>query len=284
MGLASRDADDGGAPALPECAAVLIAGFDPDEPARARDLARMIGELDQTLRSTQARWAIRRLTPVGDERLTPTRVGIKGALDGVARQASDVVIVMIAGVVTLVAGEPALITGATYRSFPDDATLSLRWIGRQLIAVAGPQVVIVLSARQDESAPTAETWLAALAPPTAGHAVFVEADARGGALQALTSGLRGSAVDPETGTVTLRSLADYLVRDVSHVQTRAERRSHTIVRPASLDDLRALGWRRTDRAVPVERAGDLSCSVLRGEIRVDELLARGSFGEVYRAR
>src|SRR5262249_40201144 len=49
------------------------------------------------------------------------------------------------------------------------------------------------------------------------------------------------------------------------------------------DDLRALGWSRPadTGAVP---ADDLLFAVLRGEIRVDELLARGGFGVVYRAR
>ena len=125
MVIASRLGDPG-AIALDESEALLVAGGDPDRPARARALIQAIGQLDQTLRSTRGRWAIRRLTTVGDERMAPTRVGIKHALEAMARQTADVVVVAIAGTMTAVAGEPALITGATYRGYPDEATLPLR--------------------------------------------------------------------------------------------------------------------------------------------------------------
>jgi eukaryotic-like serine/threonine-protein kinase len=266
-----------------EGAALLVAGSDPERPARARELTHAIGQLDQTLRSTQSRWAIRRLTPVGDERMAPTRVGIKHALEAIGRQTSDVVIVVIAGTVTSAAGEPALVTGATYRAYHEEATLPLGWIGQRLAAIAGPELVVLVSARPDEAAPPVESWLAALAPPATAHTVFLEDSERAAAIEALSLGFRGAAVDPETGTVTLRSVADYLARIAPQTRARTDRRPHTIIRPASLDDLRALGWSRP----PDEAAGpadDLSCAVLRGEIRVDEELARGSFGVVYRAR
>jgi formylglycine-generating enzyme required for sulfatase activity len=283
---------------LTESAALLVAGSDPDQPARVRNLAHVIGQLDQTLRSTRSRWAIRRLTPVGDERMAPTRVGIKHALEAIDRQTSDVVIIVIAGTVTSAASEPALVTGSTYRAYHEEATLPLRWIGQRLAAMAGPQLVVLVSARPDESAPPVESWLAALAPPASPHTVFVESSDRATAVEALGLGFRGGAVDPETGTVTLRSVADYLARIAPQTRARAGRRPHTIIRPASLDDLRALGWSRpavAGTAAPslsngapepgaAGRADDLSCAVLRGEIRVDELLARGSFGVVYRAR
>jgi formylglycine-generating enzyme required for sulfatase activity len=287
-----------GAIVLTESAALLVAGSDPGEPARVRDLAHVIGQLDQTLRSTRSRWAIRRLTSVGDERMAPTRVGIKHALEAIVRQSADVVVVVIAGTATSAASEPALITGSMYREHHEEATLPLRWIGERLAAMAGPQVVVLASARPDPSAPPVESWLAALAPPASDHTVFVEASDRATAVEALSLGFRGGAVDPETGTVTLRSVADYLARLGPQLRARAGRRPHTIIRPASLDDLRALGWSRppaAGTAVPSPGsvapdpstngpADDLSCAVLRGEIRVDELLARGGFGVVYRAR
>jgi len=271
---------------LTESAALLVAGSDPDQPARVRELIHGIGQLDQTLRSTRSRWAIRRLTPAGDERMAPTRVGIKHALDAIVRQTSDVVIVVIAGTVTGAASEPALITGATYRAYHEEATLPLRWIGQRLATMSGPQLVVVVSARPDEAAPPVESWLAALAPPATDHTVFVEASDRATASEALCLGFRGDAIDPETGTVTLRSIADYLARVAPLTRARAERRPHTIIRPASLDDLRALGWSRPAGAGTTAPgpADDLSCAVLRGEIRVDEVLAQGGFGVVYRAR
>lgn len=86
-----------GAVGLTESAALLVAGSDPERPARERELVGAIGQLDQTLRSTRSRWAIRRLGPLGDERMAPTRVGIKHALEAIARQTSSVVVVAIAG-------------------------------------------------------------------------------------------------------------------------------------------------------------------------------------------
>ncbi|HWO25551.1 MAG TPA: bifunctional serine/threonine-protein kinase/formylglycine-generating enzyme family protein [Kofleriaceae bacterium] len=278
---------DSAAPGPGEGAALLVAGSDPDRPVRARALTHAIGQLDQTLRSTQSRWAIRRLTPAGDERMAPTRVGIKQALEAIGRQSSDVVIVVIAGTVTSAAGEPALVTGATYRAYHEEATLPLGWIGQRLAAIAGPELVVLVSARPDEVAPPVEAWLAALAPPSTGHTVFLEHSEHAAAVEALSLGFRGAAVDPETGTVTLRSVTDYLARAAPGTRARADRRPHTIIRPASLDDLRALGWSRpADLAADLaaDSADDLSCAVLRGEIRVDEELARGSFGVVYRAR
>jgi eukaryotic-like serine/threonine-protein kinase len=285
MALASHDVADlrSGAFVLAESAALLVAGSDPDQPTRARDLTQVIGQLDQTLRSTRSRWAIRRLAAAGDERMAPTRVGIKHALEAIGRQSSDVVVVAIAGTVTGAAGEPVLVTGSTYRTYPGEATLPLRWIGERLAAIGGPRVLVMLSARPAESAPPTEAWLAALAPPEAGHTVFVEAGERAAAVEALSLGFRGAAVDPETGTVTLRSVADYLERTAPQLLVCADRRPHTIVRPASLDDLRALGWSRPADAGAAP-SDDLSCAVLRGEIRVDEVLSRGGFGVVYRAR
>lgn len=272
--------------AVTESAALLVAGIDPDRPERVRDLTHAIGQLDQTLRSTHSRWAIRRLDSGGDERTAPTRVGIKHALEASVRQTSDVVIIAITGTMTSAATEPALITGATYRTYHEEATLPLRWIGQRLATISGPQLIVLLSARPDESAPPADAWLSALAPSATGHAVFVEASDRASAVEALSLGFRGGAVDSETGTVTLRSVTDYLARVAPQTLVRAERRPHTVIRPASLGDLRALGWSRPpDASTPAQgSADDLSCAVLRGEIRVDELLARGGLGVVYRAR
>ncbi|HEY0989313.1 MAG TPA: SUMF1/EgtB/PvdO family nonheme iron enzyme [Kofleriaceae bacterium] len=268
---------------LPESAALLVAGSDPDRPARARELSQLIAQLDQTLRSTRSRWAIRRLATAGDERMAPTRVGITHALEAIDRQSSDVVVVAIAGTVTSAAGQPVLVTGSTYRSYTEEATLPLHWIGQRLAAMGSSRTIVVVSARADESAPPAVAWLAALAPPDAGHTVFVEAGERAAAVEALSLGFRGAAVDPETGTVTLRSIADYIERAAPGTLARTDRRPYTIIRPASLDDLRALGWSRPANA-GAALADDLSCAVLRGEIRVDEMLARGGFGVVYRAR
>ena len=118
MVLVSHDsaAPSPGAIVVAESAALLVAGNDPDQPERVRELTQVIGQLDQTLRSTRSRWAIRRLASAGDERVAPTRAGIKHALEAIDRQASDVVIVAIAGTVTSAAGEPALVTWATYRT------------------------------------------------------------------------------------------------------------------------------------------------------------------------
>jgi hypothetical protein len=99
-----------GAVVLAESAALLVAGSDPELPARVRELTQVIGQLDQTLRSTRSRWAIRRLAAAGDERMAPTRVGIKHALEAIDRQSSDVVVVAIAGTVTGAAGEPLLVS------------------------------------------------------------------------------------------------------------------------------------------------------------------------------
>lgn len=272
MVLASHD--DGsprpGATVFTESAALLVAGGDPDQPARARDLTHVISQLDLTLRSTRSRWAIRRLNPGGDERMAPTRVGIKHALEALVRQTSDVVVAAISGVVTGAAGEPALITGPTYRTYPEEATLPLRWIGQRLAAITGPQLVVVVSARPDESAPPVETWVAALAPPDSGHAVFVEAADRAAAIDALSLGLRGAAVDPETGTVTLRSLAEHLARAAPHGRARIEPRPHTIVATAAPS---VLGARARGGIAAGGREGDLAAHSAPGSGALSGLLS-----------
>jgi eukaryotic-like serine/threonine-protein kinase len=298
----NRSGDGQGAIAIVESAALLVAGSDPEQPERVRNLIRAIGQLDQTLRSTRSRWAIRRLSAASDERIAPTRVGIKHMLEAITREPAQIVIVVIAGTMTgtatgertgtatgamiHAAREPALITGAMYRRYPDEATLPLAWIGQRLAAMSSPHVLVLVSARPDDAAPPVDVWLAALAPPGTGHAVFVDGSERAVGVDALCQGLRGGAVDADTGTVTVRSIADYLARVVPQIETRAERWPQTILRPASLGDMRALGWSRSVGAGTAAASGadDLSGAVLRGEIRVDEVLARGGFGVVYRAR
>src|SRR5262249_43928091 len=103
--------------------------------------------------------------------------------------------------------------------------------------------------------------------------------------------LRGAALDPGTGTITMRSLSDHLRRAVRRIAIQSSSSAETLApspplggpwaeRPSTVGSTL-----RAPRGVATTDAPeDLVGAVLPGRFRIDRRLARGSFGTVYRAR
>src|SRR5262249_36061821 len=120
------------------------------------------------------------------------------------------------------------------------------------------------------------------------HAVAI--DGSGGlAIEALLTGLCGTAIDARTGTVTLRSISDHLGRSVPGLAHQPSTASTTVAGSPPLRGLWDLRLPRLSRMPtlpggPIAPTEDLTGVILPGRFRVDGVVARGSFGTVYRAR
>lgn len=283
--------------------AVLIAGYpsapDGDE---ATPLLRRIGEI---LLASPTHWRLRLLSPLGDEHDAPHRLGIKRALAQLGQRGASSSLLAIAATVHEAPSGPALVTAAEYFAYPEDATLSLAWIGERVRAVLDEDpdraraFALVLSLRAAERRATSEDarrWLAALGLQDHPALVLVDASSQGDPLlAALAAGLLGEGVDPQTGTVTVRGLGRALVeRAPSVAHTLAAAAASTFyVGPALAHRLeleRALSATSSTTAhAPRGEAGaplpaGLLGTVLAGRIRVDEELAQSATSVVYRGR
>ncbi|HWU86749.1 MAG TPA: SUMF1/EgtB/PvdO family nonheme iron enzyme [Kofleriaceae bacterium] len=255
------------------------------------DPVHVLGHIGESLLATTNTWRVRRVSAMSGERDAPDRAGLKRAITELVDEPVQVILLAIIGVVVEHEDEPALISGATHRENPADATLPLRWICHQLRACRAERVVVVMSAAPERS--TAEPgagarWMDALGTARPRHLVAIDpSGARAAAMSALLQGLRGAAVDRDTGTITLRSLGAHLA---CSVQDLALQSSEDLASIASSPPL-AGPWdpRLTARDAPaavepsIDR-GQRVGAVLPGRFRLDRVLARGSFGTVYAAR
>ncbi|HEX3478639.1 MAG TPA: bifunctional serine/threonine-protein kinase/formylglycine-generating enzyme family protein [Kofleriaceae bacterium] len=246
-----------------------------------------LGQIGEALLATGAGWQIRRLASAAGERQAPDRGALKQHLDELTGEAARVAVLVLLGSITTIGGEPALVTGGQVRDYPEDATLPLRWIGDRLRAARAEQLVAVVSARGADGAPA--DWLRALGTGRAPHVVAVAAspDDAHPIAGALLTALCGDALDPRTGTVTMASLSTYLER-LDGAAVQASETSETLAQPPPLAGLWDVRRSQLSMRATRPRAGDdtedLTGTVLPGRFRIDAVIARGTFGTVYRAR
>jgi formylglycine-generating enzyme required for sulfatase activity len=274
----------------PEGTALLVAGHGAFAALEASAL-HTLGQIGEALLATGAAWQIRRLAAAAGAHYVPDRGALKQHLDELISEPSRAAVVVLLGTITSVDGEPALVTGPHAREYPEDATLPLRWIRDRLREARAEQLVAVMSARSDGGGGTDQSgaWLRALATQRAQHLVAVAPtdDDTHPIADVLLTALCGDALDPRTGTVTMASLSQYLGRHAG-AQVQGSDTSETLAQPPPLAGL----WdvRRSQLSVQATRARaasdaeDLTGTVLPGRFRIDSVVARGTFGTVYRAR
>ena len=277
---------------LPEGVALLVAGAgSPDAARDASAAAQALGQIGEALLATGAPWRIRRLSAGAGERYAPDRANLKRFIDELA-QPADVAVLVVAAQITTAFGEPAIVTGDRHLDYPGEATLPLSWVGGKLRACAAGRLLLVLSARdparQDGPEPGG-AWLEALGTARPVDVVAVDASGDGTrTFDALLAGLCGDALDPRTGTVTMRSIGEHLARSVPQIAVQASLASETLAVSPPLGGLwtvRASGVQRAAaRPAAAGESHDLIGVVLPGRFQIEHALASGTFGTVYRAR
>ncbi len=247
-----------------------------------------LGQIGEALLATGAIWQIRRLTAAAGERYAADRATLKHQLDELAHEPVRVVVLAILGTIIDVGGAPALVTGSGAAEYPEDSTLPLAWIRDRLAAARAEQVVVVVSAH---GAGDPRSWLGALATGRAQQVIAVEAQPPAGGcplIDGLLTGLCGEALDPRTGTVTMASLSRHLARHAPSSARQESDVSETLAQPPPLAGLwdvrRSQLANRPPRPDQSRGPEDLTGVVLPGRFRIDKLVARGTFGTVYRAR
>jgi hypothetical protein len=271
-------------------AALLVAGYGAaGAPALDASDVHTLGQIGEALLATGATWQIRRLAATAGERHGVDRATVKRHLDELVAERARIAVLVVLGTIIDVGGQAALVTGPDAREYPEDSTLPLAWIRERLASSHAEQAVVVVSARGD-GAP--RSWLELLATKRGQHLIAIDSAPEGAPLaDALLAGLCGDALDPRTGTVTMASLSSYLAeRAPSSVLQRCDA-SETVAQPpplAGLWDVRRsqLSLRGTRPRVPrsLRPDDDLTGTVLPGRFRIDTLVARGTFGTIYRAR
>jgi serine/threonine protein kinase/formylglycine-generating enzyme required for sulfatase activity len=271
----------------PEGTALLIAAHGAFSALDASALT-TLGRIGEALLATGAAWQIRRLAATPGAQLAPDRGTLKQHLDELSAEPARAALVVLVGTIITAGGEPVLVTGGRAREYPEDATLPLRWIRDRLRGARAEQLVAVVSARGEDGGDPAG-WLRALGTLRPPHllAVAHAADDAHSIVGALLTALCGDALDPRTGTVTMASLSGYLARHAGAAVQSCDS-SETLAQPpplAGLWDVRRsqLSMRATRPRGP-DREDDLGGTVLPGRFRIDSIIARGTFGTVYRAR
>src|SRR5689334_11304586 len=150
-----------------EGTALLVAGHGAFDAPDASALNRL-GQIGEALLATGVAWQIRRLASTAGARYEPDRGAIKQHLDELSSEPARAAVLVVLGTITTVGSEPALVTGAQAREYPEDATLPLRWIRDRLRASRAEQLVAVVSARCEPPGDAA-AWLGALRTGRAPH-------------------------------------------------------------------------------------------------------------------
>ncbi len=269
-----------------EGTALLVAGHGALDGNFDASAIHTLGKIGETLLATGAIWHIRRLSAVAGERYPADRPTLKQHLDELVAQPVRAAMIVVVGAIDELATGPALITGRNHRDYPDDATLSLAWIRERLELARAEQLIVVMSGRG--AGP--ERWRDALATGRPNHLIAVAAGDNGApVVDALLAGLCGDALDPRTGTVTMKSLGDHLAGRLATAALQRADTSQTLAQSpplAGLWDVRRSQLTATRRRGP-QASGvvdDLTGTVLPGRFRIDGIIARGAFGTVYRAR
>ncbi len=269
----------------PEGAALLVAGHGaPGVGAFDASAVHTLGQIGEALLATGTAWQIRRLTATAGDRNAADRATLKRTLDDMVSDPVRVTVVVLLGAIVDVGGALALVTGQKAPEYPEDTTLPLSWIGERLRATKAEHMVVAISGCGDGN-PAA--WLAALGTGRSQDVIAIDAPNVGNPmLDALLTGLCGDALDPRTGTVTMASLSDHLGKHAKALQPSAA--SETVAQPPPLAGLWDVRRSQLTHRVPKPRGPgeqeDLTGAVLPGRFRLDRVVARGTFGTVYRAR
>lgn len=264
---------------MPEAAAILTVGYGLGD--ATAPLTSLVAQIGETLLANAGTWRVRRLSPLTGERDGADRASLKRHVADLCEADADVIALVLAGMIVMHQGEPCLVTGPDVARYPEDATLPLSWIRDRLRSCRADRVVVVasLNGPSDDS-----DWLDALATSRARHVVATErSQGRALAMSALLGALRGDAIDPRTGTITLRSLSEHLASAVRGARLQLSDESETLASSPPL----AGPWdaRLTSRSGPrVVTNEDIVGTVLPGRFQIEREIARGSFGTVYAAR
>ncbi len=269
-----------------EGAALLVAGYGAPG-ARSFDASTVhtLGQIGEALYATGLPWHVRRLTSNSTDRYAADRKTIKRSLTDLVHDPVRVAVVVMLGEIIEVAGELALVTGEEAYEYPEDATLPLSWIREKLASCIAAQLVVAISACGPGDP---ATWLGALGTKREHHVVAIDRPSDGAGnpmIDALLSGLCGDALDRQTGTVTMASLSSFLASHTRAIQSSPT--DDTVAQPPPLAGLWDVRQSQLARARPRRAADapeDLAGLVLPGRFRLDELIERGTFGAVYRAR
>jgi len=271
---------------LAEGAVLLVGGYEPARQA-APEAVPMLGEIGEVLLSSAPALRIRRLSPAFGERYAPHRASLKHHVDDLAQQRVRVAMLVIAAAVTVEGGALALITERQYREYPEDATLPLAWIRDRMRAAVAESVLVLIAARGDGVDAAAHLDEVATGRPN--HVVALDVASAGlRGLEVFLAGLRGEALDTATGTITLRSISAHLARTLPGAALQRSSEERTLASSPPLaglwDARRSLRSRTTVGAAATADGDDLQGVVLPGRFRLDSVLARGTFGVIYRAR
>ncbi|MEO6777802.1 MAG: bifunctional serine/threonine-protein kinase/formylglycine-generating enzyme family protein [Kofleriaceae bacterium] len=249
--------------------------------ASTSPLTSLVAQIGETLLSN-AGWRVRRLSPLAGEREGADRASWKRCLSELCDDAVDTIVLTLAGAVTIHEGQPCLVTGPDAVRYPEEHALPLAWITERLRNCAADRVVVVASLEGPQGD---ADWLDALATNRARHVVVTErSEGRASALHALLAGMRGAAIDPQTGTITLRSLGDYLGKNVARARLQVSNESATLASSPPLAgpwDARLTSHPGVPRSTEQE---EVLGTVLPGRFKIERELARGAFGNVYLAR
>jgi ABC-type phosphate transport system substrate-binding protein len=256
----------------------------------ARPLATALGEIEAALRASGADWDVVRVG-AGPGAVACTTVAVAAALRALRDRTGEVAMIVATGSVALGAdGEPALVAEVSLgdASVSADATVPLRAFRRGDHERSASRGVTIVGAWTDGATPPGrpDAWLESLAT-TNDHDVITccANDHVLAALEWLRIGIAGAAADPDTGTVTSRTLGAFLSRSVPGLAVRIP----VDPSPASIAGDWTSQLVRTTAvssrtATPGPAVADLVGTTLPGQFRLDAVVATGGFGTVYRAR
>lgn len=295
-------------------AALLVAGYEPvrrdsrasNDAASDASIARArLSNLGQLLlASDDPHFAVSRLSIDADERRQPTAANLRNHVERlVAGEDVDhgqIVLCILSITVTRVTwgNEERLhiVTGPGWKHYPELDCLPLSWLGETLErAKTGSLLVAIHAAPANETNFTARDVNTALRLDRPDCAVITHVTRSGGhLLEPLYRGLCGhdSATDPTTGTVTLKSLSEFVKHQIHGATVRCSGPSGHLISPPGLMDQ----WQTLDRASRsfihdpgpgIRGDGDdheFIGRVLRGGFEILDKIDEGAFGTVYRAR
>jgi formylglycine-generating enzyme required for sulfatase activity len=258
--------------------ALLVAGYDTAAVGVDDPRLPLVTQLGEVLLASASPWRVRRLAAHGSDRDVPSRGNVRRELDALLnRPAAARILVIAAGLTRTVEGL-AMVCVPTLGGFREDASVPLEWFAlrlRRVMTVPTALVVATPGVARDAGA-----CLDVLGTAAGEHVIVVDAGEAASTLRAVIDGLWSEAIDLATGTVTPRSLGDYLGRLLGHAAIQPSNSMRTLLAPRGL--ARADLAERTSQRADAQ-ADELIGAVLPGRFRVVSELGRGSFGVVYRA-